>query len=430
MTEQILSAVEHGLRRHEVDDDAIDVVERLRDAGFEAYLVGGCVRDLLLGHHPKDFDVATDATPEQVRELFRRSRLVGRRFRIAHVRYGRHIIEVSTFRKAHGDSEDEDDDRLHADSGLILRDNVWGTVEDDATRRDFTINALYYDPVEERVHDFVGGLDDLEHRRLRFIGDTGLRLREDPVRILRAVRFHAKLGFDLDPTIAAAIPACAEDLRAIPPARLFDEVCKLFTSGVSAAIWSYLAPTRLRHALFPCTPPDDPLTLLAMRNTDARIAEDKPVTPGFLLAVLLWRDYTARCEALAEHHKPSEARAIAASEALAAEQEIITIPRRFSQFVRDVWGLQGRLEQIRPKSLRLTLEHPRFRAGYDFLVLRAQTGEPVAEQADWWTAFQERDAHGREAMIDTLSAVTPAPEKKKRRRRRRRKPDAGLAEPG
>jgi poly(A) polymerase len=425
MTGRILSAVEHGLRYDDVDHNALDVVERLRDADFEAYLVGGCVRDLLLGLDPKDFDVATNATPEEVHELFRRSRLIGRRFRIVHVRYGRHIVEVSTFRKANEELED-DDDRLHADSGLILRDNVWGTLEDDAWRRDFTINALYYDPVEEEIRDFVGGLDDLEHRRLRFIGDTRTRLREDPVRILRAVRFHAKLGFDLDPAIVAAIPECAAHLRAIPPARLFDEVCKLFTSGVSAAIWTYLAPTRLRHALFPATPPDDALTMAAMRNTDARIAEDKPVTPGFLLAVLLWRDYVARCDELAEAHKSSEARALAASETLAEEQEIITIPRRFSLFVRDVWALQGRLETIRPKSVNLTLEHPRFRAAYDFLVLRAATGEPVDEQVAWWTEIQEQDAGGRDAMIEALAATAPKTDQKKRRRRRRRKP-AGAA---
>lgn len=426
MTELTLSAVAHGLRREDVDHNALDVVERLRDEGYEAYMVGGCVRDLLLGLDPKDFDVATNATPEEVHALFRRSRLIGRRFRIVHVRYGRHIIEVSTFRKGHA-ADEEDDDRLHADSGLILRDNVWGTLEEDATRRDFTVNALYYDPFHEQILDFVGGLDDLEHRRLRFIGDTRLRLREDPVRILRAVRFQAKLGFELDPDIVAAIPDCATLLGAIPPARLFDEVCKLFTSGVSETIWERIAPTRLRHALFPCTPPDDPLTSLAMRNTDLRIAEDKPVTPGFLLAVLLWRDYLARCTELRESHKPSEASTIAASEALSAEHEIITIPRRFSQFVRDVWALQGRLETVRPKSVRLTLENPRFRAAYDFLVLRAATGEPVAEAADWWTALQDADADGREAMIQALTGKAAAAPKKRKRRRRRRPDGNGSA---
>jgi len=424
--ERRLSAAEHGLKYDEVDENALDVVERLDEGGFEAYLVGGCVRDLLLGLDPKDFDVATNATPEEVRGLFRRSRLVGRRFRIAHVRYGRHLIEVSTFRKAHAEEEDE---RHHADSGLILRDNVWGSLEDDATRRDFTINALYYDPIDEQILDFVGGLDDLDNRRLRFIGDTRTRLREDPVRILRAVRFKAKLGFDLDPSIVAAIRESAEHLGAIPPARLFDEVCKLFVSGHSAEIWSYIAPTPLRAALFPCAPPDDPFILRAMQNTDARIAEDKPVTPGFLLAVLLWRDYQARVTELEGSQRPAEARATAAGESLAAEQDIITIPRRFSQFVRDVWGLQGRLETIRPKSIRLLMEHPRFRAAYDFLVLRGATGEPVAEAADWWTEFQEQDTDGRDAMVQSLSAA-PREAPTKRKRRRKRRPSAPTASEG
>jgi poly(A) polymerase len=427
MTEFTLSAPAHGLRREDVDHNALDVVERLRDAGFEAYLVGGCVRDLLLHLFPKDFDVATNATPEEVHDLFRRSRLIGRRFRIVHVRYGRHIIEVSTFRKGHVTEVDEDDDRLHADSGLILRDNVWGTLEEDATRRDFTVNALYYDPFHEQILDFVGGLDDLEHQRLRFIGETRLRLREDPVRILRAVRFHAKLGLELDPEIIAALPECASHLRAIPPARLFDEVCKLFTCGASEAAWAWLAPTGLRHALFPCTPPDDELTRLAMRNTDARIAEDKPVTPGFLLAVLLWRDYVARIAVYSERHKPTESKGLAAGAALAAEHEIITIPRRFSQFVRDIWALQSRLEVIRPKSVGMALEHPRFRAAYDFLVLRAAAGEPVGDAADWWTELQIHDAAGRAAMIQALER-NPDSAPRKRPRRRRRRPAVATAD--
>ncbi|MFW6094562.1 MAG: polynucleotide adenylyltransferase PcnB [Pseudomonadota bacterium] len=418
-----LSAAEHGLQRAEVDRNALDVVERLADAGFEALLVGGCVRDLLLGLHPKDFDVATNATPEEVKRLFRRSRLVGRRFRIAHVRYGRHIIEVSTFRKGHADEEEE---RRHDDSGLILRDNVWGTLDEDAFRRDFTINALYYDPTSEEIIDFVGGLDDLEHRRLRFIGDADVRLREDPVRILRAIRFHAKLGFALAPEIEAAIPAVAEQLQAIPPARLFDEVCKLFVTGKSLEAWDYLAGTRVRSTLFPCTPPDDPLVTLAMRNTDARIAAGKPVTPAFLLAVLLWRDYQARRDELARTRKPAEARAAAAALTLAEEQLIIAIPRRFSQFMRDVWGLQHRLEARRPRAIRQLHEHERFRAAYDFLVLRADAGEEVAEAARWWTEYQECDDAGMTAMIDNLRAQpgqgAAADGKPKRRRRRRRKP--------
>jgi poly(A) polymerase len=419
---QRLRGAEHGLQRDRVHADGLDVVRQLQDAGYEAYLVGGCVRDLLLGMAPKDFDVATSATPEEVKRLFRRSRLVGRRFRIAHVRYGRHIIEVSTFRK--GQADDEDERRL-ADSGLILRDNVWGSLDEDAFRRDFTINALYYDPVHDEVIDFVGGLDDLEHRRLRFIGDTETRLWEDPVRILRAVRFVAKLGFELDPAIERAIPDMAEHLREIPPARLFDEVCKLFVCGRAFEAWQFLAPTRLRWALFPNTDPDDPLVRLAMQNTDQRIAEDKPVTPGFLLAVLFWGDYQARCRALASNHKPTEAGQRAAGETLAEAQRIIALPRRFSQFVRDVWALQPRLESRRPRHVALVAGHERFRAGYDFLVLRAEAGEAegVPEAAAWWTEYQTLDGDARRAMTEALQARPASePAAKRRKRRRRRKP--------
>lgn len=418
---QHLSALEHGLARSRVDDNALRVVEQLVDAGFEAYLVGGCVRDLLLGVEPKDFDVATNATPEEVRQVFRRCRLVGRRFRIAHVRFGRHIIEVSTFRKGQLDDDETDSERHHADSGLILRDNVWGTLDEDAFRRDFTINALYYDPDTEEIIDFVGGLADLEARRLRLIGDTRLRLREDPVRLLRAVRFRAKLGFTLDPGIEQAIPEIAPQLRQIPPARLFDEVCKLFVSGRAELAWEYLTATPLRAVLFPCTPPEDPLIRLAMRNTDLRIAEDKPVTPGFLLAVLLWRDFQARFEELLGSHKPAEARAIAMGASLAEQQVVITIPRRYSQFIRDVWGLQHRLEVRRPRTVLGVFAHERFRAAYDFLVLRSEAGEDVAEAADWWTRLQAADASGREALLDELRDQPKAEKPARRRRRRRRR---------
>lgn len=420
---QHLSAAEHGLLPSEVDPDAADVVEQLEDAGFDAFLVGGCVRDLLLGLPPKDFDVATSATPEEVKRVFRRCRLVGRRFRIAHVRYGRNIIEVSTFRKGQAEAEDE---RHHADSGLILRDNVWGTLDEDAFRRDFTVNALYYDPVSEEVIDFVGGLEDLEHGQLRFIGNAVARLREDPVRLLRAVRFRAKLDFELDPAIERAIPEIAGHLREIPPARLFDEVCKIFVSGRSLDAWEYFGPTRLRWALFPCTPPDHPLVPLAMRNTDLRIAENKPVTPGFLFAVMMWPDFQARYAEYSATHKPAEARGMAMGTTLAQQQSIIAIPRRFSQFVRDVWGLQHRLESRRPRTVAALLEHERFRAAYDFLVLRSEAGEEVTEAADWWTRIQEADTAARLAMIEALTSGSPAdPGGGKKRRRKRRKTRTG-----
>lgn len=413
-----LERSQHGIHPESVDAAAVEVVTRLQDAGFAAYLVGGCVRDLLLGHEPKDFDVATSATPEEVRELFRRSRLVGRRFRIAHVRVGRDVIEVSTFRSS-GQSEEQDDDRSHSEEGMILRDNVYGTIEEDAFRRDFTVNALYYDPRSQEVIDYVGGLDDMEEERLHFIGDTRRRLREDPVRALRAIRFQAKIGFEIDPAITEALPDAAEGIAAIPPARLFDETLKLLLSGYGAQAWSLLADTPLRAALFPCTDPHDPLIGLAMKNTDERIADDKPVTPGFMLAVLLWGDYLAR---LSEHEtsaRPAEAKFLAASETLSAQQQIMSVPRRFSQFVREVWSLQDRLLDPRPRSVNRLVQHPRFRAAYDFLVLRAEIGEPVRDQADWWTTFQEADADSRKSLIDGLSPGEP-----KRRRRRRRKKTA------
>jgi len=413
-----LDKLEHGIYLESVERHAVEVVRTLQEAGFSAYLVGGCVRDLLLEHQPKDFDVATDATPEQVKGLFRRSRLIGRRFRIVHVRFGRELIEVSTFRSSA--STEKSDDRSHSDEGMILRDNVYGTLEEDAFRRDFTINALYYDPTSEAVVDYVGGLEDLKNRRLRFIGDTQVRLREDPVRALRAIRFQAKIGFRLDPKISRLLPEAATLMAAIPPARLFDEVVKLLLSGYGERAWSLLAATPLRAALFPCTDPDDPLIIRAMQNTDERIAIDKPVTPGFLIAVLLWQDYQARTRDHAATAKPAEAKFLAAAETLSAQQQIIAIPRRFSQFVRDVWSISDRLLERRPRTVIRLAEHQRFRAGYDFLLLRAEVGEDVSEQAEWWTRYQEVDAEERSRMTGDLSGRKP----RKRRRKGKKSPPA------
>ena len=307
----------HNVRRSDVDANALIVTDTLTDAGFQALLVGGCVRDLLLGAKPKDFDVATSATPEEVRALFRRSRLIGRRFRIAHVRFGRsEIIEVSTFRRF-ATAPDIQDDQKHSEEGLLLRDNVYGSLEEDAFRRDFTVNALYYDPRTEEVLDYVGGLDDLRIRQLRCIGEAAVRLREDPVRLLRALRFQAKLDFELDPAIEAELATTADRLAAIPPARLFDEVSKMLLSGYAERAWLHMEKTPVRHALFPHTPPEDALVYRAMANTDARIAQGKPVTPGFLLAVLLWQDYLAKAGELRERKKPAEAHALAAADTLA-----------------------------------------------------------------------------------------------------------------
>ncbi len=422
MSEPIrLNARDHRVFQEDVDPNALDVTHRLTQAGFQALLVGGCVRDLLLGVTPKDFDVATNATPEEVHQIFRRSRLVGRRFRIAHVRYGRNLIEVSTFRRGHAAEEDE---RHHSEEGLILRDNAYGTLEEDAFRRDFTINALYYDPETEEVLDFVGGLTDLDNADLKFIGDARVRLREDPVRALRAVRFQAKLNFKLDAAIATHFEDAAQRLSVIPAARLFDELSKLLMSGYAAKAWAIIAPTPLRAALFPNTPAGEEIVHRAMANTDARIAEDKPVTPGFLLAVLMWPDYLARSNKLGEEKKPAEARALAAGQTLAQQQQIIAIPRRFSQFVRDVWGLQGRLEARHARYIERVAQHARFRAAYDFLLLRAETGEvtdsgePLQEIANWWTTYQDEGEDVRQDMVAARRSSQP---KKRRRRRPSRK---------
>lgn len=412
---------EHHLHRSDVDTNALAVTDTLTDAGFQALLVGGCVRDLLLGAKPKDFDVATSATPEEVRALFRRSRLVGRRFRIAHVRFGRNeVIEVSTFRRFAASPEVEDDQK-HSEEGLLLRDNVYGTLEEDAFRRDFTINALYYDPRTEEVLDYMDGLNDLGRRQLRCIGESAVRLREDPVRLLRALRFKAKLNFELDPEISDELAETAERLAAIPPARLFDEVSKMLLSSYAERAWRVMEDTPVRKALFPNTAPNDELVHRAMANTDARIAAGKPVTPGFLLAVLMWRDYVATAAELSEQKKPAEARALAAAQVLGEQQRIIAIPRRFSQFVRDVWGLQRRLEDRYARNIQRLAEHPRFRAGYDFLLLRAEAGEgdSIAEAADWWTRFQDAGEDARQELIEGRRSSQPAKRKRRRRPRRR-----------
>jgi poly(A) polymerase len=409
---ETLDARHHGLTRERVSPHALEVTATLQQAGFAGLIVGGCVRDLLLGLTPKDFDVATDATPEQVRGLFRRSRLVGRRFRIAHVRSGRELIEVSTFRRG---SADDADERAHSEAGMILRDNVYGTLEEDAFRRDFTINALYYDPHQEHLLDYVGGLRDLEGGRLRFIGDAPTRIREDPVRALRAIRFQAKLGCSLDAELHASLAEAADLMEAVPPARLFDEAQKLLMSGHAGPAWDLLAPTPLLGALFPTCNPADPLIARAMLNTDERIRADKPVTPGFLLAVVLWGDYQARVTDAGA--TSADARLHAAQDCLADQQQIVAIPRRFTQFMREVWLLQERLEARLPRGIERLAGHARFRAAYDFLLLRAEADPDLAEAADWWTEFQDAGTEDRRSLIDQRRAKQP-PRKRRRRRRR------------
>ncbi len=428
-TPRIVPRPEHIITRANIAETALKVLYRLKAAGFESYLVGGGVRDLLLGREPKDFDIATDATPEEVKALFRNCRLIGRRFRLAHVHFGREIIEVATFRGSHdgGEGASEGD-------GMILRDNVYGTLEEDAWRRDFTINSLYYDIRDFSVVDYTGGLEDLEAGLLRVIGDAGQRYREDPVRMLRAIRFAAKLGFRIHPDSEGPIFELGETLEAVPPARLYEEILKLFLSGHGVASFELMRHYDLFRHLFPLTEAclaqeengfPHQMVLRGLENTDARVAEGKPVTPAFLFAVLLWEPVRARAATL-QAEGMSEIQALqSASEMVIAEAvRHVALPKRFSLQTREIWVMQARLPRRNGKRAQRLLEMPRFRAAYDFLLLRAESGDQqLQELAQWWTDFQAVDEESRAA----LSRTAPAGEgegggKKRRRRRRRKKP--------
>jgi poly(A) polymerase len=423
--------VERVVARVPIDKNALIVINRLNQAGYEGYLVGGCVRDMLLGREPKDFDVVTDAYPEQVKSVFNNCRLIGRRFRLAHVWFGRDIIEVATFRARHSGAGE------WADVENRPRDNVYGTQEEDAWRRDFTVNALYYDVGQSAVIDYVGGLDDLKAGLLRLIGDPETRYREDPVRMLRVVRFAAKLGFRIHPDSEAPLFTLGPLLEHIPPARLFEETLKLFMGGCALATFEMLRHYGLFGHLFPqteaCLSREEqgfPLMLLhhALRNTDLRISEDKPVTPGFLLAALLWEPMRRMSDELMTQGM-SELQAIQAAGAEVVSQQTrrVSMPRRFSQMTREVWQLQPRLQRRTGRQPFRLIQHPRFRAAYDFLLLRGEAGEDVQELGQWWTQFQQVDDAGKTAMMGGL------PGKKRRSRsgaRRRRQRTANPPAPG
>ena len=422
----IIPRPEHAVSRANISSAALKVLYGLKNAGYQGCLVGGGVRDLLLGREPKDFDVSTDAHPDEVRRVFRNARLIGRRFRLAHVRYGREIIEVATFRARH-DSQDVDEQQsAHSDEGRILRDNVYGTIGEDVIRRDFTVNALYYDIKDFSIIDYVDGLKDLQSGTLRMIGDPEQRYREDPVRMLRAVRFAAKLGFRIHPDTEAPIWTLGHLLENIPAARLFEEVLKLFIGGYAVASFELLRHYDLFRYLFPLTDEtlahedhDFPLTFVskALENTDKRIAEDKPVTPAFLFATLLWEPMRLRTQAmLAEGATPLEAAQISGNQIVAEQVQYTSLPKRFSFPMREIWMLQPRLERRRGKGPNRLLGHPRFRAAYDFLLLRAEVGEAPEELANWWTEFQQANDGERDQL-----AQQPAPAKKSSRRRRRRR---------
>ena len=409
---------EHAIDSTRVSGKAVAVIEKLRDAGFDAYLVGGCVRDLLLGKLPKDFDVATDATPEETRKVFPRVRLVGRRFRIVHVRMGREIFEVSTFRRPAGD-QDVRSPHL-SDEGMILRDNLYGTIDQDAFRRDFTVNALYYDPTEDVVLDYCDGMRDIASRTLRLIGEPRIRFQEDPVRILRAIRFAAKLDLKLHPDTERAIAPICEMLTAIPPARLFDEFTKLFLTGHGERAFDLLCEHDLVEILFPLPPHGEAVAKLALASTDQRLKENKPVTPGFLMAAFLWQEYLDRLEpattAAGRQDDP-------ASTVIATQQSTIAIPRRHGWFVRDVWHLQPLFAERTSRNVARLLEHQRFRAAYDFLMIRCATGDAPEELGDWWTNAQT-------ANTDELLRELPSGRPRRRRRRRsRNRQNRGAADP-
>lgn len=425
---RILSRDQHSISRRNISKPALRVLYTLHEAGYRALLVGGAVRDLLLGVQPKDFDVATDATPEQVRKLFRNCRLIGRRFRLAHVVFGREIIEVATFRGV-GDADDGD---RHIVDGRIVRDNIWGSIEEDAVRRDFRVNALYYDIADFSVRDDVGGMQDLEDRVLRLIGDPETRYREDPVRMLRAARLAAKLEFSIDPSAAAPFAALAPLLGDAAPARLFDESLKLFMSGHALKSFRMLRRYGLLAPLFPATARaldagDETLRAMVeqgMANTDERVAQDLPVTPAFLFAVLLWGEVRDQARArMQDGLAPSLAWQRAAHHVVAEQSRHVAIPRRFTHMMEDIWVLQARFAQRTPKRVFRLLEHPRFRAAYDFLLLRAGESDEIREQGQWWTQAQDvpNEKLAQELSGPARKNAAGAPRKRRRRRRGGRK---------
>jgi poly(A) polymerase len=415
----------HGIRRTAISPGSRRTCEVLQEAGFKAYVVGGAVRDLIAGIEPKDFDVATNATPEQVRNLFRRSRIIGRRFQIVHVMQGSETLEVSTFRAAH------DADTQKDEHGRVLRDNVWGSQMADAARRDFTVNALYYDPSSETVLDYHHGVADLKQKTLRMIGEPRARYREDPIRMLRAVRLSAKLGLSLDPELRAPIREMASLMENVPAARVFDEMLKLLTSGHAVECVKRLREDGLHHGLLPLLdvileqPMGEKFVMLALANTDDRVRQGKTVSPGFLFATLLWHEVLGDWDKRKAAKEPTIPALFTAMDAVLDQQsEKLAITRRISGDIKDIWALQPRFDKRSGKTPLRLLEQPRFRAGYDFLLLRAESGEVPLELAHWWRDFQHADHLTREEML-----VPDAGPRKRRPRRRVKKAQEDSAEP-
>ena len=423
---------QHSISRKDISPNALRVLYRLREGGHEAYLVGGAVRDLLVGGHPKDFDVATSATPEEVKALFRNCRLIGRRFRLAHVVFGREIIEVATFR---ANVDDGSGDRETHEGGRLLRDNVYGTMEDDAVRRDFTANALYYAIEDFSVRDYTGGFEDVQAGIMRLIGEPEQRYREDPVRMLRAVRLAAKLGFRIDDATAAPLPVLAPLLREAAPARLFEECLKLFLAGHAEQGFLGLE----RHGLLEVLLPESAAAMKAnrsgalrnmllegMRSTDARVAAGDPVSPAFLFALLLWPAYCRALMALqAQGMHAAEAQRRAADRVTVHQLEMIALPRRFSLPMQEIWLLQSRFSQR--KRVGRLLAHPRFRAAYDFLVLRQVASSEHEADVAFWREAQLQSGTELDSALDAAQAEGEGEDGAPRKRRRRRRRPGGVA---
>lgn len=424
---RVIPLSQHGVRRDQLSTAALKVTSRLQEAGFSAFVVGGAVRDLLLDVAPKDFDIATNATPEQVHHLFRRSRIIGRRFRIVHVMVGPETIEVTTFRGGGIDDQNE--------SGRIMADNTFGSQEEDAHRRDFTVNALFFDPSDESIIDYHHGVKDLKAKKLVMIGQPARRYQEDPVRMLRAVRLAAKLGFEIDDDTRKPIHAHAHLLKKEPPARLFDEMLKLLMSGHAYACLKKLREEGLSRGVFPLLDAvmgddgDDLFLQLGLQSTDARIRAEKPVSVGFLLATLLWQQVNQHWQQhIAAGEKSLQALQMAIADVENEQDNDFAIPRRFGVTMREIWTLQGRFDSRSGARPYRFLEQPRFRAAFDFMALRAEAGELPASLVEWWEAFQRGDQAEREALInEAKNSGADEPAKKRRRRRtsNRRRTEAG-----
>jgi poly(A) polymerase len=433
---KVIERDNHPISRKDISPNAVRVLYKLAEAGYHGFLVGGGVRDLLLGKNPKDFDIATDASPEQLKALFRNARIIGRRFKIIHLRFGREIIEVTTFRAPH-DSENmiadnvprrriQNQDSAHSTAGMILRDNVYGNIDEDALRRDFTINALYYTIDKFRILDFSSGLEDLQSKQIRMIGDPAERYKEDPVRMLRAIRFAAKLGFTIEEHTEKPINKLAHLLESISSARLFDETIKLMTGGHAVKTFELLERYRPGDYLFAPTfraleklsGPPRKLVDLALQNTDKRLADGKSVTPAFLFAALLWPVLQLRLQTQnSEQGNPHQQFQQAAQEVLLEQLQYTAVPKRFTIATKEIWELQARLMRNNKRSIEGSYNHPRFRAAYDFLLLREEAGENLEGRGEWWTQYQ---LDNPERKVDRSKYESEAPKK----RRRRRKPKA------